>query len=90
MLQIDVTAVLARLLTTHVAYLLVMRRLLTLSLTDLRRAYSVGLAAGVVTGLALFGLHAGLTSLGWASAGGICRAGRSGSSLLARHRHQGA
>jgi len=52
-------------LTTHVAYLLVMRRLLTLSLTDLRRAYSVGLAAGVATGLALFGLHAGLTSLGW-------------------------
>lgn len=52
-------------LTTHVAYLVVMKRLLTLSLADLRRAYSVGLAAGVVTGLALLGLHAGLTSLGW-------------------------
>ncbi len=42
-----------------------MRRLLTLSLADLRRAYSLGLAAGVVTGLALLGLHAGLTGLGW-------------------------
>ncbi|MEI8190714.1 MAG: oligosaccharide flippase family protein, partial [candidate division NC10 bacterium] len=52
-------------LTTHLAYLLVMRRLLTLSLADLRRAYSVGLVAGVVTGLALLGLHAGLTGLGW-------------------------
>lgn len=52
-------------LTTHVAYLLVMRRLLTLSLTHLRGAYSVGLASGVVTGLALLGLHAGLTGLGW-------------------------
>lgn len=52
-------------LTTHVAYLMMMRRLLTLGLTDLWRAYSVGLAAGVVTGLVLLGLHAGLTSIGW-------------------------
>lgn len=52
-------------LTTHVAYLLAMRRLLTLKLADLRGAYSRGLAAGVATGLALFGLHIGLTRLGW-------------------------
>jgi O-antigen/teichoic acid export membrane protein len=55
-------------LATHVAYTLAMRRLLALDLADLLRAYSVGLVAGVVTGLALFGLHAGLTGLGWPAA----------------------
>jgi len=38
---------------------------LTLGLAELRRAYSIGLAAGVATGLALFCLNAGLSSLGW-------------------------
>ena len=52
-------------LATHVAYLLVLRRLLTLGRTDLWRAYEVGLAAGAITGLVLFGLHAGLASLDW-------------------------
>jgi len=52
-------------LITHAAYLVVMRRLLTLGLADQRPAYSVGLATGVVTGLALFGLHVGLSRLGW-------------------------
>jgi lipopolysaccharide exporter len=52
-------------LAGHIAYLLVMRRLLAIGVGELWRAHSIGLAAGVVTGLALFGLHAGLTSLGW-------------------------
>ena len=52
-------------LTTHLAYLLVMRRLLTLRMADLRRAYSVGPAAGVVTGLMLYGLHVSLGGQGW-------------------------
>lgn len=53
-------------LITHAAYLLVMRRLLALRLADLRRSYSVGLAAGVLTGLALYGLHVGLSAgLDW-------------------------
>jgi lipopolysaccharide exporter len=52
-------------LSTHLAYLPVMRRLLRFELGDLWRAYSVGLAAGVITGPALFGLHVGLTRLGW-------------------------
>jgi hypothetical protein len=36
-----------------------------LRLGELWRAYALGLAAGAVIGLVLFGLHAGLTSLGW-------------------------
>lgn len=52
-------------LATHLAYLLVMKRLLTLRLADLRRAYVIGAVSGLVAGLALFGLHAGLGSLGW-------------------------
>jgi hypothetical protein len=45
-----------------------MRKLLTLTRADLRRGYSVSLVAGIVTGLALFGLHAGLGALGWPAA----------------------
>lgn len=49
----------------HVAYLLVMDRLLAVRLGEVWRAYSLGLAAGAVTGLALLGLHLGLGHLGW-------------------------
>jgi len=52
-------------LAMHIAYLFVMRRLLALRLGELWRAHAVGLAAGAVTGLALLGLHVGLTRLGW-------------------------
>ena len=51
---------------TNIAYLVVMRRVLALRLAELRRAYSVGVAAGITTGLALFGLHVSLSmGLGW-------------------------
>lgn len=59
------TAFALSVLATHIAYLLVMRRLLTISLADVWQSYSIALAAGVVSGLALFGLHAGLVGLGW-------------------------
>jgi lipopolysaccharide exporter len=52
-------------LITHLAYLLVMKRLLKFGMDDLQRAYLVGLLAGVVTGLALFGLHLALGALDW-------------------------
>jgi len=56
-------------LFTHVAYLPVMRRILGLGSADLWSAYSIGLPAGLITGLALFGLSAGLTRLGWPAPG---------------------
>ena len=52
-------------LTAHAAYLVVTRRLLDIGLGELRRAYSVGLVSGVVTGLVELGLHAGLARLAW-------------------------
>ena len=52
-------------LVEHVAYLVVMRRLLTLSFGELWRAYVPGLAAGALTGLLLLGVHAGLIRLTW-------------------------
>ena len=52
-------------LINHVAYLLVMRRMFSLRLADLWSAYSIGCAAGVITGAALFGINVGLTGMGW-------------------------
>lgn len=54
-------------LATHTMYLLVMRRLLESTLAELLRSYVLGLTAGVVTGLALFGIHAALGGIGWPS-----------------------
>jgi len=52
-------------LTNHVAYLLVMRRMFGLGPADLWSAYSIGCAAGVITGTVLFGINVGLTGMGW-------------------------
>ena len=52
-------------LINHIAYLLVMRRMFSLGPADLWGAYSIGLAAGVITGAALFGINVGLTEMGW-------------------------
>ena len=52
-------------LINHFAYLLVMRRMFGLGLADLWSAYSIGCAAGVLTGAALYGINVGLTGLGW-------------------------
>ena len=52
-------------LINHVAYLLVMRRMFGLGLSDLWSAYSIGCTAGVITGAALFGINVGLTGVGW-------------------------
>jgi hypothetical protein len=52
-------------LLNHVAYLLVMRRMFGLSLADLWRAYFVGCAAGIITGVALYGISMGLTEMRW-------------------------
>lgn len=50
---------------TNLVYLPVMKKLLTLSVGDVVRSQSIGLIAGGVTGISLFGLHAGLTQVGW-------------------------
>jgi len=52
-------------LIAHAAYLVTMRRLLALPIVQLRRAYSVGVVCGALTGVLLFAVHAGLGSLGW-------------------------
>ena len=52
-------------LIAHLCYLFVMRGLLSLGTGDLERAYGIGVVSGVATGLALYGLHAGLSNLGW-------------------------
>ena len=61
---IAVAYVLAELIV-HLCYLFVMRRLLSTLKSELGRAYSLGLVSGTVTGIALYGLHAGLTPAGW-------------------------
>ncbi len=50
---------------TNVVYLPVMRRLLTVRIGAILRTHAIGVVAGAVTGLALYGLHAGLSPLGW-------------------------
>jgi lipopolysaccharide exporter len=54
-------------LLTHAAYLLVMRRLLAVTGAQLWRAHAIGLGAGLLTGLALFGLHLSLAKAGWSA-----------------------
>lgn len=51
-------------LLTNLAYVPVMRRLLSLGVVDIARAHGVGVVAGVVTGAGLYGLHVGLGRLG--------------------------
>lgn len=52
-------------LATYIAYLVVMRRQLRLGLRDLWRCHSIAFVAGAITGLLMFGVHAGLTRLSW-------------------------
>jgi O-antigen/teichoic acid export membrane protein len=49
----------------HIAYLLVMRRMFSLSLAELWHAYSLGATVGIITGAALYGINVGLTAMGW-------------------------
>lgn len=52
-------------LGVHLAYLLAMRRLLAVSNGEVWRAHALGLASGAGTGLAVLGLHIGLSNLDW-------------------------
>ena len=52
-------------LATHLAYQIVMCKLLALRARELLGAYAVGVAAGVMMALALFGIHAGLDAIAW-------------------------
>lgn len=47
------------------AYVPVMKKLLTLGVGDIVRCHSIGLVAGGVTGVSVYGLHVGLTEAGW-------------------------
>ena len=49
---------------TNLVYLPVMRRLLTVSIGAILRSHSIGLVAGAITGVTLYGLHVGLTQVG--------------------------
>jgi O-antigen/teichoic acid export membrane protein len=49
---------------TNLVYLPVMRRLLTVGIGTILRSQTIGLVAGAITGVTLYGLHAGLTRVG--------------------------
>lgn len=59
------TAFAISVVATYVSYLVVMKRQLRLSLQDAWRCHSIALIAGAITGLLLFGVHAGLAKLSW-------------------------